>query len=58
MIHIPELSEKPYIIKSNSLVQILTDGDLNKKSKKWPIWNWLWISLGFSFIYIYIFFLY
>lgn len=53
MIHVPELSEKPYLIKSNSLVQILTDRNLNKKLKKWTIWNWLWISLGIFLIYIF-----
>lgn len=51
MIHVPELSEKPYLIKSNSLVQILTDRDLNRKLKKWTIWNWLWISLGIGLVF-------
>ncbi|GBB97306.1 hypothetical protein RclHR1_02960019 [Rhizophagus clarus] len=63
MVHIPELSKKPYTIKNNSLVQILTDEDLNKiqilidenlnkKLKKQIIWNWLWISLKILFFYI------
>ncbi|RGB28905.1 pyridoxal phosphate-dependent transferase [Rhizophagus diaphanus] len=48
MIHVPELSEKPYLIKSNSLVQIVTDRDLNRKLKKWTIWNWLWIIIKYN----------